>query len=743
MLLLQDKNKLTKLEVDLYKGYEKFICNIFDISCKTDSGIDPFTSEYLGKNSVRPDSKYYNSLLEVTSYFWASKGGRGTLLEKALAILAGDNATSGIYLSKFLDELIELNKTMLGNVSTSLKTKFDLINHVSGSLIILEIKNRVDSGGTAGRNEALTKFFSLCDHIRKDTILFIDEKTKKEHTLLELLKKLGIKNIELLMGLFYNIHGSGATIKDDQSSGFYSQSKKLMKNYGLKNPDVILEPINLKINFDKDEVEIVIQTIYGDDVTKRFTKSSTPMVAIFRKVFLKSWDDIWLSLNAGIRQRDILLKHKTNHILMIQDLYQNDPNFKSHVDKFREDSENLNLLKNIVNKIQVEGGGGAITSYPRPRYCRLFVFLFEVYTLKAPSFNVLQGDAYAEIKKLTQKSKEKNKYQLIVTSPPYYKHRNYGNKNKEIGQEQSDEDYLNSLIDVFEQCKKLLTEDGSLFIVIGDTKKDHAKLMIPHRLAVRLTDIGYTFQEDIIWHKKNAISTGSKSRLSQSYEFVLFLSKNKAPYLDMDSIRVPGNEVTAGSTPVPLKHQLQFKSMGKNLRAIKKIMVVIHNAKPSTPFDELPTTDEISWAHGYDPDKHCPTCYRKFKRHATRKRIGGHKHYPIFAVCNPKGKNPGNVWDISTKAHHGNEHFAMFPEDLIAKIVKFATKKNDCVFDPFVGRGTAGIVSACLKRNFTGIDLYATNVKNAKRNIRDAIELKLPDKVLNQIISPATLNDFL
>src|SRR6187551_1177983 len=84
-------------------------------------------------------------------------------------------------------------------------------------------------------------------------------------------------------------------------------------------------------------------------------------------------------------------------------------------------------------------------------------------------------------------------------------------------------------------------------------------------------------------------------------------------------------------------------------------------------------------AYGYDPEKHCPTCYRKFKRHATRKRIGDHKHYPIFAVCNPNGKNPGNVWEISTKAHHGNEHFAIFPEDLIANIIKFSTQRGDWV----------------------------------------------------------------
>src|ERR687890_194446 len=102
---------------------------------------------------------------------------------------------------------------------------------------------------------------------------------------------------------------------------------------------------------------------------------------------------------------------------------------------------------------------------------------------------------------------------------------------------------------------------------------------------------------------------------------------------------------------------------------------------------------------------------------------------PFFLIqsvlfANPNGKNPGNVWEVSTKAHYGNEHFAIFPEDLIARIVTFATEKADWVLDPFVGRGTTGIVCALLGRNFTGIDLYSENVATATKNIQSAIKGK-------------------
>jgi site-specific DNA-methyltransferase (adenine-specific) len=86
-------------------------------------------------------------------------------------------------------------------------------------------------------------------------------------------------------------------------------------------------------------------------------------------------------------------------------------------------------------------------------------------------------------------------------------------------------------------------------------------------------------------------------------------------------------------------------------------------------------------------------------------------------VCNPQGKNPSNVWEIATKAHYGNEHFAIFPEELVDVIIRFATKKGDSVLDPFAGRGTTGIVATSLDRRFVGIDLYRENAEKASRNI--------------------------
>lgn len=85
-------------------------------------------------------------------------------------------------------------------------------------------------------------------------------------------------------------------------------------------------------------------------------------------------------------------------------------------------------------------------------------------------------------------------------------------------------------------------------------------------------------------------------------------------------------------------------------------------------------------------------------------------------------KKIDGVWDVPTKAHSGQEHFAIYPEELVEKILSVATKPRDYVLDTFAGRGTTGIACARTNRRFVGIDLYANHVKAANRNIENLKE---------------------
>src|SRR5437867_9261671 len=99
----------------------------------------------------------------------------------------------------------------------------------------------------------------------------------------------------------------------------------------------------------------------------------------------------------------------------------------------------------------------------------------------------MRGDVIEILEELVQKPECQKRFQAIITSPPYYGHRSYGTDPKEIGREKTVRGYLNKLTHVFKLARDLLTEDGTLWIVIGDTRRHGIKLDIPHKLTDLLT----------------------------------------------------------------------------------------------------------------------------------------------------------------------------------------------------------------------------------------------------------------
>src|SRR5215207_3351894 len=202
----------------------------------------------MGVDSIEYDNKYqYQALLETTSYFWASKGGRGSLLEKIIASLGNSYSKNGATLYTVISMLMARsrndNRTHHKNQdglqwsieSNIKKLKFDLINIIDNRLIILELKNRVDSGGTAAREEALSKkFLNICRTIESGEKIFVYQ--GRDRDFVEMLSILGINKVEMNLGFLFNINGKEATLEGDRLNGFYSSSKTHMKNY-LKELD--------------------------------------------------------------------------------------------------------------------------------------------------------------------------------------------------------------------------------------------------------------------------------------------------------------------------------------------------------------------------------------------------------------------------------------------------------------------------------------------------------------------------
>jgi len=270
-----------------------------------------------------------------------------------------------------------------------------------------------------------------------------------------------------------------------------------------------------------------------------------------------------------------------------------------------------------------------------------------------------------------------DKAQMCITSPPYYGLRNYGDEDNQIGQEQTPEEYIQEMVNVFRLVRDNLKDDGTLWLNIGDsyynyrpgkgqglvkqtvskTKQDLPDkcarrgnkleglkekdlIGIPWMLAFALRADGWYLRQDIIWHKPNPMPESVKDRCTKSHEYLFLLSKNKHYYYDNESIKEPAKDWGT-----------RDRSKGK-----------YHNE-----------------GTGLQPHS------------------GLTKSYPT--------KNKRSVWSITNKPYKGS-HFATFPPDLVEPCILAGSKRGDIVLDPFIGSGTTAMVAKQLGRYYLGCELH-------------------------------------
>jgi DNA modification methylase len=301
--------------------------------------------------------------------------------------------------------------------------------------------------------------------------------------------------------------------------------------------------------------------------------------------------------------------------------------------------------------------------------------------------NILNGDCREVLKTLPSAY-----FNACVTSPPYFGLRDYNTGDKQIGLEETPEEFVENLVNVFREVWRVLRDDGTLWLNLGDsyynyrpgrgqsltkqsvstTKQDLPQkcarrankliglkekdlIGIPWRVAFALQADGWYLRQDIIWHKPNPMPESVQDRCTKSHEYIFLLTKNPKYYFDNHAI---SEEAQDWGT--------RDRSNGK-----------YHN-----------------------------------KGTGLQPHSGLEKSYDT--------KNKRSVWTVTTKPYK-KAHFATFPTQLIEPCIKAGCPKDGCVLDPFGGAGTTGIVADRLGRSATLIELnndYA-DLTN-KRLIKDA-----------------------
>lgn len=298
---------------------------------------------------------------------------------------------------------------------------------------------------------------------------------------------------------------------------------------------------------------------------------------------------------------------------------------------------------------------------------------------------ILQGDCIETLKQLEEQS-----VNTCITSPPYWGLRDYGEADQ-LGLENTPEEFVENLVKVFREVKRVLRDDGTVWLNLGDTysatrwsntpsttgiSQSHSDIVlqkktklpdknlvgIPWRVAFALQQDGWYLRQDIIWHKPNPMPESVKDRCTKAHEYIFLLSKSPKYYFDNEAIKEDSVFVNSkGEKGKPNS----AKSIGKSTK----------------------DKDGFNIRDGF-------------------KNMGAYRK-----------RNKRSVWTITTKPFKG-AHFATFPMDLIEPCVLAGCPMGGTVLDPFGGSGTTGIVAANHGRNAVLLELNAEYIEIAKDRIK-------------------------
>jgi DNA modification methylase len=300
---------------------------------------------------------------------------------------------------------------------------------------------------------------------------------------------------------------------------------------------------------------------------------------------------------------------------------------------------------------------------------------------------ILIGDVREKLKELSDKS-----VHCCVTSPPYFGLRDYG-EDGQIGLEDTPEQFVANMVEVFREVWRVLRDDGTLWLNLGDSYAGSGKgrnpdgtvhvsamiakqgssagtvmgnvkggivpkglkpkdlIGIPWRVAFALQAEGWYLRQDIIWHKPNPMPESVTDRCTKSHEYIFLLSKSRQYYFDNEAIKEPAKY--AGD-------------------------------------DRGSRTDN--------------------RRGTIMNSISG---------VTAETRNKRDVWTVTTRPFKG-AHFATFPPQLIEPCILAGCPPDGTVLDPFFGAGTTGLVAQQHGRNWIGCELNPVYAEMASKRIKDA-----------------------
>jgi DNA modification methylase len=334
------------------------------------------------------------------------------------------------------------------------------------------------------------------------------------------------------------------------------------------------------------------------------------------------------------------------------------------------------------------------------------------------AINILQGDCIESLKKLEDQS-----INTCITSPPYWGLRNYNDEEKQLGMEDTPEEFTENLVKVFKEVKRVLRDDGTVWLNLGDSYGKNKQLTgIPWRVAFALQQDGWYLRQDIIWHKPNPMPESVTNRCTKAHEYIFLLSKKPKYYYDHEAIKEDAKYPQGPNSPQSIKKGKG--EFGMDTRGgLSKIGALAKKNKRSV---WTVTTKPFKGAHFATfpkdliepcvlagcPEKMCCECGTPYKR--QMQKTGEFQRSWSKTIATAEGS-----------PHEGQSSMQNIYEDLgLQKQCDCQTNetKAGTVLDPFGGSGTTGIVAAQHNRNAVLLELNQEYIDLAKARINKEVD---------------------
>ncbi|MBE9233404.1 site-specific DNA-methyltransferase [Cuspidothrix issatschenkoi LEGE 03284] len=323
---------------------------------------------------------------------------------------------------------------------------------------------------------------------------------------------------------------------------------------------------------------------------------------------------------------------------------------------------------------------------------------------------IILGDNLSILKQI-----ENDTFDLIITSPPYFQQRNYGNSNLGIGNENTEAEYLKNILTVFSECVRVLKKTGIIVFNLGDKYINGSLSLIPYKFAIQATQNQNIFLiNQITWSKLNPTPRQDKRKLIQATEPFFIFAKSKDYYFNLDNYlqhldnfnksvkSKPSDKLGKKYLELIKNSDLSEEQKNNAIKALNQAILAVHKGEIEGFRMKIYGVHKLAYG-GQDGG-----------RNNQIKNNG----FTIIRILGNTMKK--DIIESPVEITKNNHHPAVYPLYIIQELIKLLTQEGDFVLDPFCGSGTTCIAARNLHRNYLGIEINPDYVNLANNRIQES-----------------------